>query len=116
MRIRVILLALLSLIMISCMSEKDKYIHAHQRFAEQFLEQNETYTATDWEAAETRYLQLREQYATHMSDMSQEERRSIDELNSKVDAVFIRHGFDNAATRIESLFNEGVGVLDELLK
>ena len=116
MKTRVILLAMLSLMMMSCLSEKDKYIREHQRFAEQFLEQNETYTATDWDAAETRYMQLRGQYANHMSDMTQEERQSIDSLNSKIDAVFFRHGIDNAATRLESLINEGIGVLDELLK
>lgn len=116
MKHRLILLACLSLMLVSCMSDKDKYIREHQRFTEQFLEQNETYTATDWDAAETRYLQLREQYATIMTDMSQEERQVIDAQNSKIDAVFVRHGIDNAATQFESLINEGIGVLDELFK
>ena len=116
MKARVLFLTLISLLMMSCMSEKDKYIHEHQRFAEQFLEKNETYTATDWDAAQTRYMQLREQYADYMSDMTQEERQSVDELNSKIDAVFIRHGFNNAASQFESLIHEGIGVIDELLK
>lgn len=116
MKFRLILLACMSLMLVSCMSNKDKYIREHQRFTEQFLEQNEAYTATDWDAAETRYLQLREQYATLMTDMSQEERQAIDARNSKIDAVFVRHGIDNAATQFESLINEGIGVLNELFK
>lgn len=116
MKLRIFFLVLVSLVMVSCMSDKDKYVRDHQHFTEQFLEQNETYTATDWEAAETRYLQLREQYATLMTDMSAEERKSIDECNSKIDAVFVRHGIDNAATQFESLINEGIGVLNELFK
>lgn len=116
MKLRIFLLVLVSLVMVSCMSDKDKYVRDHQHFTEQFLEQNETYTATDWEAAETRYLQLREQYATLMTDMSAEERKSIDECNSKIDAVFVRHGIDTAATQFESLINEGIGVLNELFK
>jgi outer membrane protein assembly factor BamD (BamD/ComL family) len=116
MKARVILLAILSLLMMSCMSEKDKYIREHQRFAEQFMEKNETYTATDWDAAKARYMQLREQYADHIDDMSEEERLSVDELNSKMDVVFLRHDFNNAASQFKSLINEGIGVLDELFK
>lgn len=114
MKARIILLAMLSLVIVSCMSEKDKYIREHQRFAEQFLEQNDTYTATDWDAAQTHYAQLRSEYATHITDMSQAERQSIDSINSRIDAAFIRHGVDNAATQFESLINEGIGILDEL--
>lgn len=116
MKIRIILLAILSLVMASCVSEKERYIRDHQRFTEQFLQQNQTYTATDWDAAETRYQQLRDQYAILMTDMSSEERKSIDSCNSKIDAAFVRHNIDNAATQFESLINEGIGVLDELLK
>lgn len=116
MKLRLILLACMSLILVSCMSDKDKYIREHQRFTEQFLEQYETYTASDWDAAKTRYLQLRKQYPSIMTDMSLEERRTIDARNSKIDAVFVRHGIDNAASQLESLINEGKGVLDELFK
>ena len=116
MKFRLILLACMSLMLVSCMSDKDKYIREHQRFTEQFLEQYETYTATDWDAAETRYLQLREQYTSIMTDMTQEERQTIDAQNSKIDAVFVKHGIDNAATQFESLINEGIGVLNELFK
>ena len=51
MKLRIILMVLVSLLMVSCMSDKDKYIRDHQHFTEQFLEQNETYTATDGDAA-----------------------------------------------------------------
>ena len=116
MKLRIILFALLAVVLTSCMSEKDKYVREHQRFASQFLEQNETYTATDWEAAATRYAQLRDQYSVHMIDMSQEERQAIDAMNSKIDAAFVRHEFGNAASQFESLINEGKGLLEELLK
>ena len=36
MKLRLILLACMSLILVSCMSDKDKYIREHQRFTEQF--------------------------------------------------------------------------------
>ena len=48
--------------------------------------------------------------------MSLEERRTLDARNSKIDAVFVRHGIDNAASQLESLSHEGKGVLDELFK
>ncbi|MGN1248306.1 MAG: hypothetical protein ACI4UO_06930 [Paludibacteraceae bacterium] len=98
------------------MSEKDKYIREYLHFAEQFFEQNETYTASDWDAAQLRYSQLRDQYATHMVDMSREERQTIDAINSKIDAVFVRYELNNAATQLESIINEGKGLLEELLK
>ena len=116
MNIRTFLVMAAILILTACVSEKDQYVREHQRFAEKFLLEHETYTVTDWEAAEVSYSKLRDQYAIHMIDMSIEERQAIDALNSKIDAIIVRRNIDNAATRLESLINEGIGVIDELIR
>lgn len=117
MKLKLFFIALCaSLVFTSCLSEKDKYLRDYKSFATNLLEQSDTYTATDWEAAQKRYAELRDDYSKHMSDMTQEERQTIDELNGKINAAIIKQGFSGAASQIESLFNEAATTLEELLK
>lgn len=117
MKLKTILITLCALfVMTSCMSEKDRFLKEYQTFATNLLEQGNSYTETDWEAVQKRYAELRDEYSKYMSDMTQEERQNINELNGKINAAIIKQGFSGAASQIESLFNEATTTLEELLK
>lgn|GEM_PF-3575919 len=114
------LLLVVSLFMLfvcsSCKTAEQKYVDEYTRFAESFLKQSSTYTAADWEAAATRYAQLREQYATYLTDLTPEQRQTIEQYNSKINAEFIKHETDSASEKFKSLLKETVGTLNELLE
>lgn len=117
MKLKIIFITLCALfVMTSCMSEKDRYLKEYKTFATNLIEQSETYTETDWEAVQKRYAELRDNYSKYMSDMTQEERQTINELNGKINAAIIKQGFSGAASQIESLFNEATTTIEELLK
>jgi len=106
----------LSLGLTACMSPGQKYARDYGSFAEDFLNNYPTYTATDWDAALQTYEYMRQQYAYYMSDFTQEERQAIDEINCQINAVFIKHETEDAVNRFDSFLNEAAGTLNELLK
>lgn len=101
---------------ISCKTPEQKYLDDYAHFAESFLANYDNYTATDWETATHTYAQYRESYAVYMSDLSVQQRQQIDQYNSKINAIIIRHAAEDATNQIESIFNEAIGTLNELLK
>ncbi len=111
-----LLLSLVVLALPSCKTAEEKYIDEYARFAESFLTQCKTYSATDWEAAATRYEQLREQYALYITNLTPEQRQTVEQYNSKINAEFVRHEMDNTTEQVKSLFKEAVGTLNELLE
>jgi len=100
----------------SCISTNKHYVHDYQIYANDFLSNYPTYTVTDWDAAKQKYNCMREQYTHYLSDFSPEERQTIDSLNSQINAVFIKYETANTINQIESLFNETIGTINELLK
>lgn len=101
--------------LVSCQSPSQKYMKEYRSFAEEFILGNSNYTSMDWEAAATEYATLRDQYSLYRTDLTQEDRDYIDDVNAKINAAFIRYESANAVSDFESLFKEAVGTLNELL-
>lgn len=102
--------------LVSCVSEKDKYVDRYDRFAKHVLTNGETFTSLDWEAAVTEYETLRNEYHYYSCEMTNEERQRIEELNEQINARIIEHSADNAIETFKSVLNEIVGTIDELSK
>lgn len=111
-----LLLCLVVLAMPSCKTEEQKYMDEYTHFAEMFLAQCNTYSATDWDAAATRYEQLREQYALYVTDLTPEQRQTVEQYNSKINAEFVRHEVGTTTEQVKSLLKETIGTLNELMQ
>ncbi len=111
-----LLICLVVLTLPSCKTAEQKYMDEYTHFAESFLAQCNTYSATDWEAASTRYEQLREQYAVYITDLTPEQRQTVEQYNSKLNAEFVRHEIGATTEQVKSLFKETIGTLNELLE
>lgn len=109
-----LVLLVVAVLFVSCLSEKDRYIHKYERFATNVIENSETFTSLDWDATLAQYEQLRDEYRLHSSEMSLEERKSIDELNSKINACIIKHSTNSAIDTVKGAVNEIFGTLKEL--
>lgn len=111
---------LFSLIVICCLSScrsvEQRYVDNYSRFAEKFLTECNDYTQKDWEAAAVKYEEFREQYSTHMANLTPEQRRNIETYNSKINAEFIKHEVNVGTEQLRSIINEAVGTLNELLQ
>lgn len=111
-----VLLLLLALAIPSCKTEEQKFMDEYTHFADTFLAQCNTYSATDWEAAATRYEQLREQYALYVTEFTPEQRQLVEQYNSKINAEFVRHEVDSTTEQVKSLLKETLGTLNELMQ
>lgn len=109
------LIPLMLICIVSCKSEKDKYLDSYETFVNQIVKQCDTFTATDWEAYEKKYAELRDKYATYVTDMTLEERQRIDSLNSKVNAKLIEYKAKDVMQSVGGTVKEFIGTMEELL-
>lgn len=115
MKPKFLILLMLILGIVSCKSEKDKYLDSYETFVNQIVKQCDTFTATDWEAYEKKYAELRDKYATYVTDMTLEERQRIDSLNSKVNAKLIEYKAKDIMQGVGGTVKEIIGTMEELL-
>ncbi len=115
MKTRIIII-MFAVALAACTSKKDKFMNEYKTFATDFLEEYDDYTDTDWDAAEMRYKELREQYADYMTELTQTERRQIDEWNNKINAAFIEEKAEDAASSLQNVLKEAIGTLKEFLQ
>ena len=115
MKPKFLILIVLALGTISCKSEKDKYLDSYETFVDQIVEQCDTFTATDWEAYEKKYTELRDKYSLYVTDMTLEERQRIDSLNSKVNAKLIEYKAKDVMQSVGGTVKEIIGTMEELL-
>lgn len=110
------IMAVVVLLSVSCASEKDKYVDRYTRFATNVLNNSETFTSLDWEAALVEYEELRNEYRYHSYELTMEERQRIDNWNSKINTCIIEQSTDNAIETFKSVVDEIVGTINELSK
>ena len=115
MKTKFVIILMLILGVVSCKSEKDKYLDSYETFVNQIVKQCDTFTATDWEAYEKKYAELRDKYSMYVTDMTLEERQRIDSLNSKVNAKLIEYKAKDVIEGVGGTVKEILGTMEELL-
>lgn len=104
------------MLFVACASEKDKYYDRYTKFASYVLQNSETFTSMDWEAAVVQYEELRNEYRYHASEMTLEERQQIADLNAKINAQIIEQTSKDAVDTFQGIVDEVIGTLNELTK
>lgn len=107
---------IMPIIFVACASEKDKYFDRYAKFATHVLQNSETFTSMDWEAAVVQYEELRNEYRYHSSEMTLEERQRIDDWNTKINARIIEQSATDAVETFKGIMNEVVGTINELIE
>ena len=88
--IKLLLLAV-CLFLVSCHSEKDKYLDRYQRFATEIITNSSTYTTEEWENAIAEYGKLKSEYILYSRDMAADERMYVEELNKTINKELARN-------------------------
>ncbi len=109
-----LILCVLSMIAVSCASEKDKYFNRYNKFANYVLHNSETFSSMDWEAAIAQYDELRGEYRYHSMELTLDERQKIDQLNAKINARIIEQSTKDAVDNVSNFLNEVVNTINEL--
>ncbi len=111
-----ILVLIMSVLFVACTSENDKYFDRYTRFASYVLQNSETFTSMDWDAAVAQYEELRNEYRYHASEMTLEERQQIADLNARINAQIIEQTTEDAVDAFQGIVDEVIGTLNELTK
>ena len=109
-------LTLIMFTLLSCTSDNDKYLNRYNRFASFIIENNETFTSLDWEAAVTEYEELRSEYRLYAQKLSIEDRQRIENINTKINALIIEHVATDAIDTFGGVMREILDTINELVQ
>ena len=110
---KVLLICCVLISLISCKSEKDKFLDSFTAFVEQVSNDESTYSVEDWKVVISDYADYRDQYSKYMRDMTPEDREYYKELNDKMDAIIAKSVVSGAGSLLNELGNFLDGVLNE---
>lgn len=107
---------LMCLCLVSCYSEKDKYLNKYQQFTTDIITNASTYTAEEWENAITVYNKLKNEYILYSRDMTIDERAYVEELNKTINKEIIRNAATETSDFLKDAIDEVSGLLDDLFE
>ncbi len=107
---------LMCLCLVSCYSEKDKYLNRYQQFTTDVITNASTYTAEEWENAITVYSKLKNEYILYSRDMTIDERAYVEELNKTINKEIARNAAAETFDWLKEAINGVSDVVNELLE
>lgn len=116
MKIIKILLWSVCLFLVSCYSEKDKYLDRYQQFATEIMTNSSFYTAEDWENFITAYEKLKSEYVFYSRDMTVDERIYVEELNKTINKELARNAAVGTLEWLKGTIDSVSDIFNELLE
>ena len=113
--IKLLLLAV-CLFLVSCYSEKDKYLDRYQRFATEIITNGSTYTTEEWENAIAEYGKLKSEYILYSRDMIADERMYVEELNKTINKELVRNAVTGSLDWLKGAIDSVSDIFNELLE
>jgi hypothetical protein len=96
---------------VSC--DKTSYISSFERFVNSVAENQESYTAEDWEQADLRFEQLANaDYEKYRAKLTKEENQKIGKLKGKYLAIRAKSEADNFMNNLKDSFEQLDGVIE----
>lgn len=116
MKIYRLTVLLACLFLVSCYSEKDKYLNRYQQFTTDMMMNASTYTTEDWENAITTYEKLKSEYILYSRDMTIDERAYVEELNKTINKEIACNAAVETFDWLKEAINGVSDVVNELLE